>query len=146
MVIRLFNRFRASLYWVSSLKLASKEQYELALKKISKVEQLMPNKAEITLLKGFLCFATDKDDLALCTLLTAWNLIGESSQYSLEEKKYLQCYASFFGKKITDTNAINNAYPFEVDYSTIHLNKVRKSLKDNFPLRGHPHWSDQKMQ
>jgi len=145
MFIRFLDRLRASICWVASLKLASKERYEEALQKLMTVDRIVPNKIEVTLLKGFLYFATDKDESALLNLSSAWKMIDRSTQYSSEEKQYLQCYASFYGEKLADASAIEK-YPFEVDYTIVQLDKVRKSLKDNFPLRDHPHWASYERQ
>lgn len=142
MLIRLFKRFRASIYWVSSLNLASREEYEKALQKIIKIEKNFPDKVEVTLFKGYLLFATDRDDLALRTLLNATDLIDKSSKYNPEEKKYLLCYASLFGEKLTDSRTDNKKYPFKVDFEAVDLKKVRRALKDNYPLRAHPYWVD----
>ena len=135
-----FNRLRASAYWVSSLKMASDERYEAALQRIGKLEEIKPGNVEVTLLKAFLYFSSDKDKPALDGFLKGWRLIEESDEYSLDEKKYLQCYASFYGQKLVHTTESNGHHPFSVDYANVDLDKVRGALKDNFPLKDHPQW------
>lgn len=136
---KMFAALRVSRHWVKSLDLSSKGNYLEALEHLESIEKIMSLRAEEMLLKGYLHYSTNQDG-AIDLLQSSIRMIGASEKYSKDEKNYMISYASVWASKISDKYVNDDAYPFEINYQEIDLGKVRKFIKDNYPLREHPSW------
>lgn len=143
--LNLFKKAIASYYWVRALVYASNEEYVDALELIEKIEKKFPIKGEVKLFKGYLYYALYDYEAAVEVLSSSCNEIDESEKHSADEKDYLKCYASVFGQKCIEKIEYKTAYSFQVNYDSFNLDKVSEAIKNNFPLRSHPKWGEEKM-
>ena len=85
-------------------------------------------------------YAIGEHEEAVTDLSSSCTEIDESESYSDDEKKYLKCYASVFGRRCIEGSKHGGDYRFHVNYGLVDLGRVNKAIKNNFPLRSHPNW------
>ena len=145
MLQRLYRAGRASIAWVGALDRASKGRYVEALERLDLMERYTILLAcEYHLLKAFLYQATGESRSALDHLSIMKEELSKARRYNNDEKKYLLCYASGIEKKIGNEREIDKHPDIgekrgtSMDFRSIDLSKVSKSIKRHFTFRGQP--------
>jgi hypothetical protein len=145
------NLFKRVLYavlvaykWDRAADEAAKRNYRSALNAIRDAEQIEGIRVapEFLLLKAVVARNLKDPELALESAIQAYKQLEVDKRVSRGERPYLRCFASMLGLRIIDENGwVGRHNDFVVAYDLVDLDRVRKTTKQTFPLRGHPKWA-----
>ena len=131
--------------WSRARDLCPKGHYKEALNLLQNIEWMLAGRdAEYHVFRGFVHYKVGNYEHAIDDARMAMQLIPEERrQYNDEEKKYLYSHAQITlaralqdeGKKSESDMAL-----LQCDLPSIRLDRVRKLIKLNYPLRTHPDW------
>ena len=130
--------------WSMAIQNAARNDYSSALVNLNYLSDFFDNNnIEFHLLKGICEFGNGDNERSVTDFEIAINLLKEGlNKYTQFEKKYLTAYALVFGglanKNLSESKK-SSAFS-EVLWKDVDLTKVRKHLKQKFPLRRHPNW------
>lgn len=131
---RLFVSIFGARLWLQSLELARKRDYQLALGKLIRMENMgVAPYTEYCLLRGFIEYMLSKNESSVYYLDLAIEKIISSNKFTNMEKGYLKLYANGLLSE-------QSGKQYKPDYKVVELDKVPNHMKDKFPLIDHPEW------
>jgi len=139
---RLWNRILIAWRWDQAVEKATNGRYQDALAEILTAERSVgtPISPKFTLLKAMLLRSLGDPRSAVVFAVQAHQQIKDHREFSTDEQKYLECFASVLGLKIMQEQNYTGTPAFSVDYASVDLSKIRTTTKKVFPLRDHPGW------
>ena len=132
-MLSFINRIRAGKSWVTSLSLASNENYEEAYNTLINGLSLGLSGLEVELFKIFLCIATGRMVEANTNILKFISDVSNTKEYNHDEVLYMRKYASWCSNFLPEGYESKRIVIINED-DTVKLNNVRKPILENFPL------------
>jgi len=125
-----------------AFSLASNGDFSKALNKVQSAEKYLDLPFEGKLLKGFLLYKNMRLHCAYDLLEHLESSISvDPKKYRKDEVNYMTAYSRAIREVIIIATDCHDKKPPEIHFENINLENVRKHLKRNFPLVGHPDWS-----
>ncbi len=126
---------KVALYWDKATDLASKANYDDALKYLEKIEALTDSLPDVLVLKGLMYLRLQREEECIKVMLKAVEKISGYGKYSDFDKLYLKGYAALCCERAAANLGMQNKKIIDVDYREIKPEKVKRHLRQNFPFR-----------
>lgn len=137
-----------ALYFIRANNCCKKRAFDKAFSLLLKIDlsnAKLHKHIEYCTLRAFVSFVMKNygDSIFCCEV--AYELILKPCEFNKDEKLYLESYISIIYlhlSKTIETASSSKNIEDRIRYDFIDLNYVRKTLKERFPLRGHPAWRE----
>lgn len=135
------KKIKAIKHWLKAMEYASSKHYEDAYLHLTIAKSGGIRHIEAVLFNAFLAIATNRYIEANNCLDNFFSRIFEATKYNDDEKNYLAAYAAWCCNSLPEGSS-SRQYLKSIYFDRYSLDKVSRSIKNNFPLRVDPFFED----